>query len=173
MIGPPVYIGEARSHDELIQVMAERKSALGLSNEFLDNTIPLSDGHTDKVLGPSRERGLSQLTLDGMLAALALRLVIVEDPEQAARMRPRWEGRDHRQLRPAARIGKSMIARARPHVIRELGRSGGQARWRGVSARRRSELMTIVSWARSSVRKPIEAPRSSGRPAVETPPEAG
>jgi hypothetical protein len=170
VIGPPVYIGEARSHDELIQVMAERKSALGLSNEFLDNTIPLSDGHTDKVLGPSRERGLSQFTLDGMLAALALKLVLVEDPEQAARMRPRWEGRDQRQVRPPARIGKSLIARARPHVVRELGRQGGKARWRGVDPEVRRRLMTQISWARPSVRKAIEAARSGDCAAAETTP---
>jgi len=168
MISPPVYIGEATSHDTLIQVMAERKSALGLSNEFLDNTIPLSDGHTDKILGPSRERGLSQITLDAMLAILALKLVIVEDPEQAVRMRQVWNGRDKRQLRPAARIGKSMIARARPRVIAELGRQGGKARWRGVGPEVRRELMTAVSWARSSVRQPVEPLRSGACAAAET-----
>jgi hypothetical protein len=160
MIGPPVYIGEARSHDELIQVMAERKSALGLSNEFIDNTIPLSDGHCDELLGPSRERGLSQITLDAMLAMLALKLVVVEDSEQAARMRPIWAGRDQRQIRPAARVGRSMIARARPYVVRELGRSGGQKRWRAIDPRLRSRLMSELAKLRWTAKRSASAPVS-------------
>ena len=130
----------------------------------------MSDGHTDKILGPSRERGLSQITLDAMLAMLALRLVVVEDSEQAARMRPVWSGGDKRQLRPAARIGKSMIARARPHVIAELGRQGGKARWRGIGPEVRRRLMTEVSWARASVRKPVEVVRSGDCAAAKTGP---
>jgi hypothetical protein len=120
------------------------------------------------LLGPSRKRGLSQMTLDGMLSALALKLVVVEDEAQAQRMRPRWERRDMRAVRPSARIAKVTLQRATPHVARELGRRGGKARWRGISSEVRRELMTTVSRARSSVRNPIEAVRSSDCAAAET-----
>jgi hypothetical protein len=142
--------------------MVERKSALGLSNELLDHLIPLSSGHCDKVLGPSRQRGLSQVTLDGMLAALALKLVVVEDPEQAARMRSRWEGRDHRQLRPPARIAKATLRHATPHVVRELGRRGGLKTWRKIpDPRLRGRLMSELAKLR------WHADRSASAPAAQ------
>jgi hypothetical protein len=39
---------------------------------------------------------MSPFTLDAMLSALALKLVVLEDSDQAARMRPRWDSRDAR-----------------------------------------------------------------------------
>jgi hypothetical protein len=152
MIGPPVLLGEATSHDELISVMIVRKAQLGLSNEFIDNTIPLSDGHTDKILGPSRERGLSQLTLDAMLSVLALKLIVVEDARQAARMKSRWSGRDCRMLRPPARIGAALIKRARPAVLRAAAAAAAKARWSGTTPELRRLVMRSVWMARRNVR---------------------
>jgi hypothetical protein len=153
-------IGEAASHNELIDVLRARKEQLGLSNAWIEHTIQLADGHCDKVLGPARERGLSQLTIDGLLAVLAIKLVVVEDEAAVARMRPMWDGRDQKQVRPPSRIAKSAIARALPYAVRALGRAGGVARWRGVDPEVRRKLMTAVSRARSNVRKPVVAPRS-------------
>jgi hypothetical protein len=153
-------IAEATSHNELIEAMRTRKEALGLSNAWIEHAIELSDGHCDKILGPSRERGLSQLTIDGLLAVLAIKLIVVEDDIAAARMRPLWDGRDQRQVRQPSRIAKSAIARALPYAVRALGRAGGVARWRGVDPEVRRKLMTAVSRARSNVRKPVVAPRS-------------
>lgn len=166
-------IGEATNHDQLVDLLRARKEALGLSNAFLDDLIMLAGGHTDKLLGPARKRGLSPFTLDAMLSALALKLIVAQDDEQTARMRPRWDSRDARQVRSSVRtavVAPALVRRAKFAVMREAGRSGGQARWRGVSAKRRSELMTIVSWARASVRRPVEALRSSDGAAAKTSP---
>jgi|SRR6516162_2352183 len=164
---------EARSHDELVDAMRARKESLGLSNAFVDDLIMLAGGHCDKLLGPARKRGLSPFTMDAMLSALALKLIVVEDIEQAARMQSRWDSRDARQVRSPVRtaaIGAAMVRRARPAVIRELGRRGGVARWRGVAPEVRRELMTAVSWSRDCVRKSVEPPRSSDGAPVERAP---
>ena len=111
--------------------------------------------------------------MDAMLSALALKLIVVEDGDQTARVRPRWDGRDARQVRSPVRtaaIGAAMVRRARPAVIRELGRRGGVARWRGVAPEVRRELMTAVSWSRDCVRKSVEPPRSSDGAPVERAP---
>src|SRR5262252_7341200 len=148
----PVILGEATSHNELIEAMRARKEALGLSNAWIEHTIQLADGHCDKVLGPARERGLSQLTIDGLLAALAIKLIVVEDEAAAARMRPMWDGRDQRQVRPPARIAASLIKLAAPAVLREFRRKGGIGRWRDTTPELRRKLMEAVWTARRNVR---------------------
>jgi hypothetical protein len=97
----------------------------------------------------SGTRGLSALTLDGMLSVLGLKLLVAIDPDQVARMRPRWEGRDQRQVRLPARVGAALLKRARPEIIRAFSRKGGQARWRGTTPELRRKLMRAVWKART------------------------
>jgi hypothetical protein len=141
-------IGEARTHDELVELLRARKDQLGLSNGWMDSAMGLTDGHCDKVIGVSGERGLSRLTIDGALAVLALKIQVVEDKAQAARMRPIWEKRDQRQVRPPSRISKALVAKVRPHILREAASRASKARWGRVSAELRSTLMRRVSLAR-------------------------
>ena len=169
MIEGPV-LGKATSHNQLIAVMRQRKDDLALSNGWIDAALSLADGHTDKVLGPAGHRGLTQLTLDGMLSVLALKLIVAENEIAAARMRPLWERRDYRQVRPPARIAASLIKRATPVVMREAGSRGGKARWRNIDPEVRRRLMTAVSRARAGARKPVEAVRSGDCAAAETTP---
>jgi hypothetical protein len=93
VIGPPV-LGEATCHDELVDVLRARQIALKLSNETLDHIALLSQGHVDKLLGPSRQRGLSRISFDALLSSLALKLVVIEDEKQSACMKARWEARN-------------------------------------------------------------------------------
>jgi hypothetical protein len=134
-------LGEATDHESLVCLLAARKEQLGISNELLDDVALLSSGHVSKILGPRRERGLTSITIDALLGALAVRLVVVEDEAQALVMKGRWEGRDHRALRTPARVGAALVKRVRPLVLRELGRRAGKARWRGIDPKLRSRLM--------------------------------
>jgi len=156
MIGPPQVLAEATCCDELVDAFRARKTALRLSNEAIDHIIPLAAGrwplaagHCDKLIGPSQTRGLSQLSLDGMLAALALKLIVVVDPDQVARMSPLWENtgrRDNKMVRSCTtRVAKVTLARAQPHVVRELGRRGGLKTWRTIDSRLRSKLMSALA----------------------------
>ena len=153
-----MIIGEATNHNELIEALRARKEALGLSNAWIEHVIQLSDGHCDKILGPARERGLSQLTSDGLLSALAIKLIIVEDEAAAARMRPMWEGRDQRQVRPPYRIARATLRYATPHVVRELGRRGGLKTWRKIDPRLRSRLMSELANLRWRAQRSASAP---------------
>jgi hypothetical protein len=154
-------IAEATSHNELIEAMRARKEALGLSNAWIEHAIELSDGHCDKILGPARERGLSQLTIDGLLSVLAIKLIVVEDEAAAARMRPMWDGRDQRQVRPPARIAASLIRRVLPHAARELSRRGGLKTWRKFpDPRVRSKLMSDLIRRRWSKERSVLPPES-------------
>jgi hypothetical protein len=145
-------IAEIRSHDELIVALRARKASLGLSNEVLEHLIPLAAGHCDKLLGPSQERGLSRSSLDGMLAALGLQLIVAIDPVQSARMQSRWEGKDTKQVRPQARIGAGLIKKVRPAVLRQLASKAATARWSRTTPETRRAVMRRVWTARRNVK---------------------
>jgi hypothetical protein len=125
-----------------VTALYARKQALGVSDRVLDAISGLCHGHTSKLIGPGRERGLSQISLDALLGALACKLVIVEDEVQASIMKSRWESRNSQQLRMPARIGKALLARTRGPILRELAQRAGRARWRNVDPAVRRRLMT-------------------------------
>jgi len=76
-----------------------------VSNLTIDEVSGLQSGYTGKLLAISPSRNLGRLSLGCLLSTLGLRLVVVEDPEALARVRPRLERRKHngkhRQLGPA------------------------------------------------------------------------
>jgi hypothetical protein len=55
----PTIGAVVRSRDELVELLRDRKSALGLSNVFIESQLHMADGGADKVLGPSRVKGMS------------------------------------------------------------------------------------------------------------------
>ena len=150
MIGPPQVIAEATCCAELVDAFRSRKEALGLSNEAMEHLLQLCAGHLDKIL--SQTRGLTQLSIDGLLSALGVKLLVAVDPEQVQRMLPRWANEGHRDekqvRRPPARIRKALVVRVRPLVLREAALHAAGARWKGVSPELRSTLMRQVAQAR-------------------------
>jgi hypothetical protein len=148
VIGPPRWLGQATCHDELVALLRERQLALGLSNELVGHLARLSDGHVDKLLGPARQRGLSQLSLDALMNALAIKIIVVEDEAMAARMKPHWQGRDTKQVRMPARVAKDLIARVRPAVLRQLASKAATIKWSRIDKERRRQIMRAVTMAR-------------------------
>ena len=73
----------------LVSALRERAEALNISNMTIDLTSGLQSGYTGKVLSLRPKRQLGRLSLGLMLSTLGVQLVMVEDPEQLARMRPR------------------------------------------------------------------------------------
>jgi hypothetical protein len=112
----------------LIDVLAERKAALGLSDEWIEAVGGFSPGHANKMLGPARTKTPSLPSLDILLQLLGLSLVVVDDPVRAARMRDLWLRREEAKVH-SNKVGRLTIQRARPFVIRELARAAALARW--------------------------------------------
>jgi hypothetical protein len=101
-----------RSYGDLVLALKARQHALGLSDATLDHVAGLTPGHTNKCLGPSRERGLGASTLEAYLIALAIDLVMVENPEKLAAMRQHYEQRSESRVRANHRIGDQVLSRA-------------------------------------------------------------
>jgi hypothetical protein len=59
-VSEATVFGEATDHEGLVAALYARKEAIGVSDRVLDEISGLSPGHVSKLIGPGRERGLSQ-----------------------------------------------------------------------------------------------------------------
>jgi hypothetical protein len=139
-----------RSRDELVELLRARKAALGLSNAFIEEQMQMAAGGADKVLGPSRVKGLSVAVMFDLVELFGGRLVFQIDPATEARMRDRWERRDEAQVRRCNRVSKRLIETCAPMVLRELARKAGKARMTTMTAAARRRIARLAARARWS-----------------------
>lgn len=124
-------IATVRTHDDLIEALRSAREMRNLSYAWLDEFGDFTVGHVNKVLGPRREKGLSPFTLQMLCSLLAVKFELVPDPEQEARMRSKWEGRDMSNVRlEPSRISQKVMERVKPLVLKDLASAGGKARAR-------------------------------------------
>jgi hypothetical protein len=82
-------LGTCRTSDDLREVFRRRVAELGVSLETVDHIAGLPTRYTAKVLGLQPTRGFGQFSLDGLLGALGLMLIVVEDAEALDLVRAR------------------------------------------------------------------------------------
>jgi hypothetical protein len=117
-----------RNRDDLIEALRSRKEQLGLSNAYVEHQLQMSDGHCDKLLGPSQAKGMSIPVLLDMIELFGARLVIQVDAETEARMQERWERRDARKVHPPRRLSAHLMRIATTQLYRRLSQLGNEAR---------------------------------------------
>jgi hypothetical protein len=91
----------------LLDVIRARRAELGVSFEVLDLTAGLTPGHSQKIIGETPVKNFGRVSLECILGALGLVLVVRPDPVGLARVQGRLAGRllSHpvrRKDRPAA-----------------------------------------------------------------------
>lgn len=106
-----------RSYSELVDAFARIKDFLQLSNETVEEVGGMTRGHCDKLLGPSRCKRVGPISLDLLLGALGLELVVRPNPEAVQKLARRWEQRDQKQIR----VSRALLDRCRPIILAELG----------------------------------------------------
>jgi hypothetical protein len=84
-------LGICRTSDDLREVFRRRVAELGISLDTVDAVAGLPTRYTQKVLGLQPRRNFGQFSLDGLLGALGLMLIVVEDAEALARVQGRFE----------------------------------------------------------------------------------
>jgi hypothetical protein len=147
-----------RTQDDLIEAFRAAKDRLGLSNAWCDDIGGFTRGQTDKVLGPTRAKGLSPMLLQTYCALFAVRLEMVVDVDQARVMEARWEGRDISNVRmDSGRISKKLVERAKPAVLKAAGAAGGKARAMVLSARQQSQIGLKGAKARARLPKAVRS----------------
>jgi len=171
VIGPRhlgAMLGIADCADDLKEIIRRRKNDLKLSNEWIDLHTESVNGNWDKYFGISSQKPLSHAALDRYLQTLGCTIAVFVDPAAEAKMRDLWEKRDGRQLRPAARFGRALMARAMPAVAKELGRRGGVKTWRKIpDPRLRSRLMGELAKLRWRPKRSALAPEPQQETAAQ------
>ena len=87
----PAPLAIVRTTDDLREVFRRRVAELNISLETLDAIAGLPTRYSSKVLGLQPTRRFGQFSLDGLLGALGLMLLVVEDAEALARVQRRLE----------------------------------------------------------------------------------
>jgi hypothetical protein len=116
-------LGVCHTADDLRAILRARFAALGVSFETVDHVAGLPTRYTAKVIGLQPTRGFGQLSLDGLLGAAGLKLVVVEDAEALDRVRNRLvplERVDH-----TAAPKRVIMFKLTPDFMRKIGKLGG------------------------------------------------
>jgi hypothetical protein len=100
----PVQHLEARSMQELVEAIRIWRDMRGVSLATLDHIAGWADGYGAKLLAPDPIKNLGWESIGLGLNALAIKLVVVEDPEQRKLVERRWIKRE--RPRNAAPAGK-------------------------------------------------------------------
>jgi hypothetical protein len=141
-------IGEATDHDSLVALLRQRKAALQLSDQLVDELGGLAQGHTGKLLGAAPVKTLGAVSLSALLAVFGLKLVVVVDEMQTARIGHRWQRKAVTRDHPASYT----IAAARPLVLARAARKAALARWKGTTPEDRAAVGAMLVVARKTKR---------------------
>ncbi|MGB7831300.1 MAG: hypothetical protein WBL84_03735 [Xanthobacteraceae bacterium] len=133
-------LGVCRTSDDLRAILRARFAALGVSFETVDHIAGLPTRYTAKVIGLQPTRRFGQFSLDGLLGAAGVKLVVVEDAEALDRVRARLVplGRVDHTAAPKRKI----VIKLTRDFMRQIGRLGGlkSAENRHARASRRKAL---------------------------------
>lgn len=136
-----------RSMPELVNAIRARRDELNISHETIDNIAGLQSGYTSKLLGPIQLKGFSHMSLGAVLGALGIGLVVIEDPEQRAKVEGRWQKRKRPQRLAPASIAASMpnevpaIIQIVPELQRQLVDLEHMKRIAKLGAKQRNRVM--------------------------------
>ncbi|WBL82299.1 hypothetical protein I3J27_18375 [Bradyrhizobium xenonodulans] len=114
-------IATIRTQDDLIEAMRTAKEVRNLSFPTIDELGGFTRGHVERVIGPRREKGMSPFMMQMLLSIMAMKLVLVPDPEQEEKVREHWEGRNTSNVRlEKGRVSKALLDRCRPLIMEEI-----------------------------------------------------
>jgi hypothetical protein len=142
------------SFDQLQQALLARQNALGMSCGSLEALAHLLGGgypaHVFRRSKQTSSRTLGKMSLGCVLGALGLKIVLVEDRDDAlAKVRGRLIASDKAQLR-RKNTWPSRIKPPRENAFTVLGRAGGQARAARLSRKQRVKISLKAIRARWS-----------------------
>jgi hypothetical protein len=143
-------IGEFTDYDALIDRLRDRVAEIGLSNRLLDELTGLGEGSTQKYLSGLHIKHLSVVSLFRIASVLGVKSVMIVDPMLVRKMKPLWEERDAKRVRPpgAKRLGPKTVRRMVSLIAAEMGRRGGSAArsWPAEQRRERARRAAAARW---------------------------
>lgn len=146
---PDIVLARFDDWDGMVEALRAAKAHRSLSDNFCDDRAGLARGHTNKVLGPSRDKNLSMMTFDTFAELFAVQFFMAPNPAAEARMIDRWEGRDISNVRvESGRISQRMLERAKPLVLRQSGQHANGARNRILTREHKAKIASKAGKSR-------------------------
>jgi hypothetical protein len=149
----PRVLGEFTTIAELQSLLRARAEQLQISREQLDDLAGLAKGYASKLLAPSPVKKIGLVTMPALLGALGLKLVLVDDPEQRARIAERFTPRNPAY---AAHAGTVTVIFSRRHM-RQIQKRGGRNSRKYMT---REEASWLASKAGKNSRKNVSSKRA-------------
>jgi hypothetical protein len=82
---------------EVVEALRVWRDERGITHEVFDEIAGWADGYAGKLLAPEPIKNLGWMSLGDALKTLAIKLVVVEDPEQRKLVERRWIRRERPQ----------------------------------------------------------------------------
>jgi hypothetical protein len=140
---PTELIATVRTLQDAVEVFRMMKDRLGLTYKFIDEVSGLAKGHADKVLSRTAQKRLGYDTFAVFCELFGIKFEVKIDLDAVKRMEDVWEGRMRPLYAPDAkpgRVSKKLIAMAKPHVFREMGKKSGPARMLCLTVQQRMKI---------------------------------
>lgn len=138
---PSMTVAICQDYAGLHQALRKRADDLRLSRNDLNDIAGLADGHVHKILAPNYTKLLGPKSLGYLLEALAVKLHIVVDAEQHAKLLRRITPRDERYVvvRNRASPSDQIVIKLSRAKMRKLASLGGKARAAALSPAKRRQ----------------------------------
>ena len=150
-------------YEALIEALRDRVDDMNISREDVDAAGDLQPGYASKLLSDPPIKNLGIKGFSGLLKATGMSLVMVVDPERAAKAieltKPRKiVGGSAIQIRKKAALSiplsivESHETQARKQRMQELGRKGGKRRMKTMTRRARQRVAAHAArmrWAKA------------------------
>jgi hypothetical protein len=128
-------------YDSLQRALRERADALNLSRVEIDRLANLPPGYASKLLSPVPIKKLGNASMPFMLAALGVRLELVEDTESMDQLARKATRREVRVPVRAVNNGHGRHQLVSLRFLRKIARLGGRVRAQKLSpAQRRKSV---------------------------------
>jgi hypothetical protein len=153
----PRVVATAGNYLELIAGLRARVAELGISYSTVDQIAGWTDTYATKLLAEEPGRNLGPMSLDALVGALGLKIVLVEDLErlEKARRHRDFVPRKHRPRRPRAVGEQAYVAhRITRSFLLQIASKGGVATREKLSDRRREQIARNAARARAAKLSP-------------------
>jgi hypothetical protein len=132
----PRVVATAGNYLELIAGLRSRLAELEISYATLDALAGWTDSYATKVLGQEPQRHMGVMAFDAMINALALKVVLVDDPQKLEKIRSHRDFVTRKHRARAVGAHACVAHRVTREFLRQIGVKGGLATREKLSARR-------------------------------------
>jgi hypothetical protein len=169
-ISPDQLIAVVRDYQQITNVFRMMKEHWGLTNKFCDDVLGFTDGHTDKILGPSEQKRWGPSTLHALMELFGIEFRVYLDVEAVKRMEAVWDNKAPRWFKDAkvGRISKKLVERAKPEIYSEMGKRSAVSRMSCLTAEHRSKIARKAAKSRWRKRRREKRAKAAQPAAVAT-----